>query len=243
MNSKLKRKELPCMLKKMFISVLCVALTLTAIVQIAAAAGGASEMEKKYYKENGKFEISSGQNYFFYGADFFERRNNPGDLDVDLYDINEKTAKTIAGVIFEKLYGADFFKDKAVGVKEYKEQGIIVVSIAIKGQWPEGPWWAISIDTKNGKIVRIWSRDDGTMTGKLAIDPRMALDIADSIFEQNFGGEKFYEKHDYFIVDEIENTNIIVVARMLDDTDIDGGGITLALDRKTGKILKVWAGE
>jgi hypothetical protein len=77
----------------------------------------------------------------------------------------------------------------------------------------------------------------------LNMSPIMALDIADTLFGRVYGDTEFFAENNFFVVSELENTNLIVVLRMSDDTSVDGGGVSLAIDRKTGTMVKMWGGE
>ena len=169
-----------------------------------------------------------------------------GDFTDELY-FTDKMAVEIADVILKEIYGEDFFKDKWVDVRENQEKNAFIVSVAIKNQWPDGPWWTLRIDKKSGGILRIWSRDDGSLRGKLNITDKMAVDIADVTFKKLKGTD--YIKETDFSVYEVKGEDVFVATRLKWTLDDDGDiiwyedDLSIAVNKKDGRIMKTWINE
>ena len=76
---------------------------------------------------------------------------------------------------------------------------------------------------------------------EIVIDKNLALEIGDSVIKSTYS-EKAYEDTKLVIYD-YKNKGIFVVARTPKDESILGNEICVAIDKKDGTILKIWADE
>jgi hypothetical protein len=211
-------------------------------MQVFANSTGVDETPAKSPKQNGYFEVTPKDHY---RTGFFESHEE-GDLDeTHKIKIDDQTALKIAKVIFEGRYGKEYVSDKAFSIKASQDKYSITMSD--KTERPCNSTHGIVMDAKNGTVSSMWSKNYNQKAVEqkemLNMSPIMELDIADALFGHVYGDTKFFAENNFFVVSELENTNLIVVFRMSDDTSVDGGGVSLAIDRKTGTIVKMWGGE
>ena len=72
------------------------------------------------------------------------------------------------------------------------------------------------------------------------VDEKLALEIGTAVLQKVFGEELI--SNTYFIVREVYGDGFFVVTR-LPDNNVPGADYNVAINKKDGKILKIWMGE
>lgn len=86
-----------------------------------------------------------------------------------------------------------------------------------------------------------FDNQDGAYNKDFIIDEKLALEIGNSILKSIYGESML--KNSDFIVYEVEGENIFVVSRVPKDNGTLGDDYNIAINKKNGAVLKIWAGE
>jgi hypothetical protein len=84
-----------------------------------------------------------------------------------------------------------------------------------------------------------WDEEVGDFTNQLEIQPETALKIAELLlvdYSENILNDKTP------VLFTVENEDIYVISYILTERQ-PGGDINIAINSKTGEVLKMWAGE
>ena len=96
----------------------------------------------------------------------------------------------------------------------------------------------VKFQTDNEMTREELNNKDGT---GLTMDEDLAFEIGKAVLEKHYYEEKPDTSH--YVVYDVPNENMFVVRVEPNNIKTMGGEYGVAIDRKDGKILKIWLGE